>query len=75
VRAEPAPDDATLSSLMAGPIQLVALDNRREFLEVSELTPAPGAPLHFLADGLEFVPFFEGTTHPFHSYVRTAATS
>ncbi|MEU0091979.1 beta-L-arabinofuranosidase domain-containing protein [Kribbella sp. NPDC006257] len=74
VRAEPTPDGATLSAVMSGPIHLIALDNRRELLEAAELIPMPGEPLHFLADSIEFVPFFEGTTHPFHSYVRTAAT-
>ena len=30
----------------------------------------PGKPLHFRLGDTELVPFFEGTTDPFHSYVR-----
>jgi hypothetical protein len=32
--------------------------------------PVPDQPLHFRHDGTEFAPFLEGTTDPFHSYVR-----
>jgi DUF1680 family protein len=75
LRAEPALDDRALRSLMYGPVHLVALDNRRDLLQVRELVPLPGKPLHFLAGDIEFALFFEGTTRPFHSYVRMAANA
>ncbi|MFI7061256.1 beta-L-arabinofuranosidase domain-containing protein [Kribbella sp. NPDC050124] len=73
LRTEPALDDPSLQSVFYGPINLVALDNRQEFLELGALSPVPGKPLHFEADGIEFAPFFEGTTHAFHAYLRASS--
>ncbi|TCO49950.1 DUF1680 family protein [Kribbella antiqua] len=72
LRSEPTPDDPTLASVFYGPIHLVALDNRRDYLraDLSIFRPIPGNPLHFDANGTEFAPFFEGTTQAFHSYIR-----
>lgn len=75
LRTEPTPDDPGIQSVFYGPINLVALDNRQEFLDVglSRLSPIPGKPLHFDADGIEFAPFFEGTTAAYHVYVRSSS--
>lgn len=72
LRSEAALDDPSVRSLFYGPIHLVAVDNRHDFLEVDpgRLRPIAGKPLHFEADGVEFAPFFEGTTEPFHSYLQ-----
>jgi uncharacterized protein len=72
-RTEPALDDPSVRSLFYGPIHLVALDNRRDFLSVdpSALSPIPDKPLHFTAANIEFAPFFEGTDNAYHSYFRT----
>jgi len=78
LRAEPTLDDPSLQALMYGPIHLVALDPRRTFLEfelpddlTDVVTALPGKPLHFHLDGIELAPFYEGTTEPYHSYVRS----
>ncbi|MEV0291503.1 MULTISPECIES: beta-L-arabinofuranosidase domain-containing protein [unclassified Kribbella] len=71
LRTEAALDDPTLQSVFYGPINLVALDDRQEFLELGDLSPIPDKPLHFEAEGIEFVPFFEGTTAAYHAYLRS----
>jgi hypothetical protein len=83
LRTERALDDPSVQSLMYGPVHLVARDSRTEWLPISlyastdltgdlsgALEPVPGKPLHFRVGGIELAPFFEGTTDPFHSYVR-----
>jgi DUF1680 family protein len=75
--AEPTPDDPEMVALRYGPISLVALDPRRTFLELDprKLTPLPGRPLHFELDGIEFAPFYEGNTKPYHAYFRRSVGS
>ncbi|NHC46416.1 beta-L-arabinofuranosidase domain-containing protein [Motilibacter aurantiacus] len=83
LRAEPTPDDPTVQTLMYGPVNLVARDARTSFLPFSlyasatldgdlagALQPVAGKPLHFTSNGVELAPFLEGTTDPFHAYVR-----
>jgi DUF1680 family protein len=83
LRTERALDQPDVQSLMYGPIHLVARDPRTTFLEFSlygnaslsgdligNVTPVDGKPLHYLLDGVELAPFFEGTTDAFHSYFR-----
>jgi DUF1680 family protein len=83
LRAERALDQPDVQSLMYGPVHLVARDPRTSLLEFSlygtaslsgdligNLAPIAGKPLHYLLDGIELAPFFEGTTEAFHSYFR-----
>jgi DUF1680 family protein len=71
LRTEAAPDDAGLESVLLGPVHLVALDDRQDFLELAPgLAPDPAEDLHFRSGETEFIPFFEGTTRAYHSYVR-----
>ncbi|NHC15560.1 beta-L-arabinofuranosidase domain-containing protein [Motilibacter deserti] len=83
LRAERTPDDPTVQNLMYGPVHLVARDARTTFLPFSlyataaldgdlagALQPVTGKPLHFTSNGVELAPFHEGTTDPFHAYVR-----
>jgi hypothetical protein len=83
LRAERANDDATVQTLMYGPIHLVARDARTSLLPVGlyaaakldgdlsrAAEPIAGKPLHFMLGGVELAPFFEGTTDAFHSYFR-----
>ncbi|SFT32305.1 Beta-L-arabinofuranosidase, GH127 [Actinopolyspora lacussalsi subsp. righensis] len=83
LRAEPTPDDPTVQNLMYGPLNLVALDERSEFLHFTlydtarlsgDLSPAltelPDKPLHFLLGDVELAPFFEGTKDAYHAYFR-----
>ncbi|MEJ3748877.1 beta-L-arabinofuranosidase domain-containing protein [Actinomycetes bacterium KLBMP 9797] len=72
LRVEEALDDPAIQTLFYGPVNLVARDARRAFLELGlrDVTPVPGRPLHFLVDGVEFAPFFEGTEDPTHAYFR-----
>ncbi|MGJ7906456.1 beta-L-arabinofuranosidase domain-containing protein [Actinopolyspora sp. H202] len=83
LRAERTPDDPTVQNLMYGPLNLVARDERSEFLHFTlydtarlsgDLAPAltelPGKPLHFLLGEVELAPFFEGTREACHSYFR-----
>jgi hypothetical protein len=81
LRVEQALDDPATQTLFYGPVNLVARDPRRTFLELGlyrnaglsgdllpSLTPVPGKPLHHVLDGVEFAPFFEGTEDPTHAY-------
>ncbi|QUF06502.1 glycoside hydrolase family 127 protein [Actinosynnema pretiosum subsp. pretiosum] len=81
--AEPTPDRPEVQALGYGPVRLVARDPRAEFLELAlhphatpsgdlsrALRPISGKPLHFTLGGIEFAPFHEGTTDPFHSHFR-----
>ncbi|MCE6997106.1 glycoside hydrolase family 127 protein [Saccharothrix sp. S26] len=83
LRVERALDDPATQALFLGPVNLVARDARRTFLEfglyrnaglsgdlLPSLTPVPGKPLHHVLDGVEFAPFFEGTEDPTHVYFR-----
>jgi hypothetical protein len=83
LRAEPTPDDPGLQSLHYGPVHLVARNASLAQLPMSltrhsglsgdlssALKPIAGSPLHFQLGSLELAPFFEGTTDPFHSYLR-----
>ncbi|AXB48383.1 glycosylase [Amycolatopsis albispora] len=80
-RTEATPDNPAVQSLFYGPVNLVARDPRKTFLRFSfhgkaaldgdlsdAFTPIPGKPLHFLAEGIEFAPFHEGTEDPAHVY-------
>ncbi|MEU0191191.1 beta-L-arabinofuranosidase domain-containing protein [Streptomyces afghaniensis] len=82
-RVEKALDDPSLQTLFHGPVNLVARDAATEYLKVGlyrdaglsgdlshSLTPVPGKPLHFMLDGTEWAPFFEGTEDPTHAYFR-----
>ncbi|MCC8246137.1 beta-L-arabinofuranosidase domain-containing protein [Saccharothrix luteola] len=81
LRVERALDDPATQTLFHGPVNLVARDARRTFLEfglyrnaglsgdlLPSLAPVPGKPLHHVLDGTEFAPFFEGTEDPTHVY-------
>ncbi|WP_158845959.1 beta-L-arabinofuranosidase domain-containing protein [Saccharothrix deserti] len=81
LRVERALDDPATQTLFYGPVNLVARDARRTFLELGlyrnaglsgdllpSLTPVSGKPLHHVLDGVEFAPFFEGTEDPTHVY-------
>ncbi|MBB5802700.1 DUF1680 family protein [Saccharothrix ecbatanensis] len=81
LRMERALDDPATQTLFYGPVNLVARDARRTFLEfglfrnaglsgdlLPSLTPVAGKPLHHVLDGVEFAPFFEGTEDPTHVY-------
>jgi uncharacterized protein len=83
LRVERALDDPATQTLFHGPVNLVARDPRRTFLEfglyrdaglsgdlLPSLAPVPGKPLHHVLDGVEFAPFFEGTEDPTHAYFR-----
>jgi hypothetical protein len=64
-------------ALRYGPISLVALDPRHTFLELDprKLTPLPDRPLHFELDGIEFAPFYEGSTKAYHAYFQRSVPS
>ncbi|GAA4721259.1 beta-L-arabinofuranosidase domain-containing protein [Phytohabitans rumicis] len=83
LRVEKAPDDSAIQTLFYGPVNLVARHSRRTYLELGlyrnaalsgdlllTLTPVPGKPLHYLLDGVEIAPFYEGTGDPTHVYFR-----
>jgi uncharacterized protein len=82
LRMESTPDDPTMRALFYGPVHLGArkpggqltfsLDTTTRLSgDLGDtLRPVVGTPLHFTHEGTEFVPFLEGTTDPFHSYVR-----
>ncbi|MEV5547341.1 beta-L-arabinofuranosidase domain-containing protein [Streptomyces sp. NPDC052309] len=83
LRVEKALDDPSLQALFLGPVNLVARSSATGHLEVGlyrnaglsgdllpTLTPVSGRPLHFLLDGTEWAPFFEGTEDPAHAYFR-----
>jgi DUF1680 family protein len=83
LRAEQAIDQRDVQCLMYGPIHLVARDPRTTFLEfalyrnaalsgdlIGSLTPVAGKPLHYMYEGIELAPFFEGTSQAYHSYIR-----
>jgi DUF1680 family protein len=83
LRVEKALDDPSLQTLFYGPVNLVARNSAKEYLEcglyrnaglsgdlLPSLTPVPGEPLHYTLDGTEFAPFYEGTEDPTHAYVR-----
>lgn len=82
-RMEATPDDKALRAVFRGPVQLVARSSSTSDLTVSldrstrlsgDLSDAfeevAGKPLHVKLGGIEFAPFLEGTTDPFHTYVR-----
>jgi hypothetical protein len=88
LRAERAPDDPSVQTLMYGPVHLVARDARTSLLPFSlygtarlsgdlapALQPVAGKPLHFRLAGVELAPFLEGTEDAFHSYFRRAEAS
>jgi DUF1680 family protein len=81
VRVEKALDAPATQTLFYGPVNLVARDARRTYLEfglyrnaalsgdlLPVLTPVAGKPLHFTLDGIELAPFAEGTEDPTHAY-------
>ncbi|MFC7846855.1 beta-L-arabinofuranosidase domain-containing protein [Arthrobacter sp. NPDC057388] len=83
LRAEKAPDDPSVQTLMYGPVHLVARDARTDLLPFGlygtarlngdlapALRPIAGKPLHFTLAGVELAPFLEGTEDAFHSYFR-----
>ncbi|NYH80636.1 hypothetical protein FHR84_004002 [Actinopolyspora biskrensis] len=83
LRAERTPDDPTVQNLMYGPVNLVARDERTDFIPLAvhgtarlsgdlsrALEPVPGEPLHFRIGDVELVPFLEGTTDAYHAYFR-----
>ncbi|MDP3889745.1 beta-L-arabinofuranosidase domain-containing protein, partial [Nocardioides sp.] len=82
LRMESPPDDPALRAIFFGPVHLVARRGGGELVHSLDTTtrlsgdlgdsfsPLPDKPLHFSHDGTEFAPFLEGTTDPFHSYVR-----
>lgn len=82
LRMESTPDDPTMRALFYGPVHIGArrpggqltfsLDTTTRLSgDLGDtLRPVAGTPLHFTHEGTEFVPFLEGTTDPFHSYVR-----
>ncbi|WP_395400810.1 beta-L-arabinofuranosidase domain-containing protein [Arthrobacter sp. UC242_113] len=88
LRAERAPDDSSVQTLMYGPVHLVARDARTTLLPFSlygaarlsgdlapALQPVAGKPLHFTLAGVELAPFLEGNEDAFHSYFRRAEAS
>ena len=83
LRVERTPDDPSLQALLYGPVDLVARHPGPDALRLGlygnaglsgdllpSLTPVPGRPLHFTLDGIELVPFAEGTEDPTHAYIR-----
>jgi uncharacterized protein len=82
LRMEATPDDRTLRALFYGPIHLGPRAGGGQLTFSMDTTtrlsgdlgdsfrPVPGKELRFTHEGTEFVPFLEGTTDPFHSYVR-----
>lgn len=83
LRVEKALDDPAVQTLFHGPVNLVARDARTDHLRLAlyrnaalsgnllpSLTPVAGKPLHYTLDGVEFVPFFEGTDDPTHACFR-----
>lgn len=81
LRMEATPDDPTMRALFYGPIHLgarkaggeltVSLDTTTRLSgDLGETLQHADEPLHFTHEGTRFVPFLEGTTDPFHSYVR-----
>ncbi|QRK11371.1 glycoside hydrolase family 127 protein [Archangium violaceum] len=82
-RVEATPDDPDLRAVFYGPIHLVARAASTTTLSfsldrltrlsgdlVDAFAPVAGKALHFTVGDTEFVPFLEGTTDPFHSYVK-----
>lgn len=84
VRMEATPDDRALRALFYGPVHLVARTGGSQLTFSLDATtrlsgdlgaafrPVEGEPLRFTHEGTDFVPFLEGTTDAFHSYVRNA---
>lgn len=81
LRVEKALDAPQTQTLFYGPVNLVARDARRTYLEfglygnaalsgdlLPTLTPVAGKPLHFTLGGVELAPFAEGTEDPTHAY-------
>ncbi|HET6856251.1 MAG TPA: beta-L-arabinofuranosidase domain-containing protein [Streptomyces sp.] len=85
MRVEQALDDPAVQTLFYGPVNLVARDARRTYLQVGlyrnaalsgDLAPTldqvPGKPLHFMLGDVLFAPFHEGVEDPTHAYFRRA---
>ena len=85
LRVEKALDKQAIQTLFYGPVNLVARDTRRDFLQfglyrnaalsgdlLPTLTPVSGKPLHYTLDGVEFAPFLEGSEDPTHTYFQRA---
>jgi DUF1680 family protein len=83
LRVEKALDKPEIQTLFYGPVNLVARDTRRTYLQfglyrnaalsgdlLPTLTPVSGKPLHYTLDGIELAPFFEGTESPTHAYFQ-----
>jgi DUF1680 family protein len=82
LRMEATPDDRALRALFYGPIHIGARAGGPQLTFSLDATtrlsgdlgsafrPVEGEPLRFTHAGTELVPFLEGTTDPFHSYVR-----
>jgi len=70
-RFEPSPDDATIGSILYGPLVMVAISEEKEFLPIGGLTPErTDQPLIFTCGGYTLRPNYTAWDCNYHAYVK-----
>jgi len=70
-RFQPSPDDASIGSIMYGPLVMVAESEETEFLHIGGLTPEKtDDPLVFTCGGYKLRPNYMAWDYPYHAYVK-----